>query len=417
MLGLDYGSDSDEEHTVSQASTLTPAKAVPNAAAGRSESSVKPKLALNPPASASSSKGLSLPPPKAKKSSGPKKILVELPKLDNHASDDDELADDMPAAKKPRLGGRGGASALLSMLPVPKKSTMDLPAPQRVLGGGRPGLVFSAALQRDSRALEEPAVEELQADVEDEQNESAPAPVGRETTTSMIPPSMLLKGKLKVPASSAPKSFATSVSEPTPAPAIDFFSLGSASSSRASAAPSIPSAAPSVPPLSISTSISAAPKIEEYTPPSPKTNDPYPGYYQLPSGTWAMHDPAHYKTYSDRWAREYEAQIRAYEKGQKGFEGAGADGEDAVEVTAAGLADAARAAREEKKSLTRGARLEGERAMPKIAINPTKTGGLARTRHQLHSLLTEAYMNREALEDKIAQGKRNRKEAGNKYGF
>jgi hypothetical protein len=31
-------------------------------------------------------------------------------------------------------------------------------------------------------------------------------------------------------------------------------------------------------------------------------------------------------------------------------------------------------------------------------------------------MLTEAYTNREALEEKIAQGKRNRKEAGNKYG-
>jgi hypothetical protein len=32
-------------------------------------------------------------------------------------------------------------------------------------------------------------------------------------------------------------------------------------------------------------------------------------------------------------------------------------------------------------------------------------------------LLKEAYENREALEERIAQGKRNRKEAGNKYGM
>jgi proline-rich protein PRCC len=31
-------------------------------------------------------------------------------------------------------------------------------------------------------------------------------------------------------------------------------------------------------------------------------------------------------------------------------------------------------------------------------------------------LLNEAYENREALEEKIAEGRRNRKEAGNKYG-
>jgi len=40
----------------------------------------------------------------------------------------------------------------------------------------------------------------------------------------------------------------------------------------------------------------------------------------------------------------------------------------------------------------------------------------ARKRGQLSSLLAEAYQNREVLEEKIAEGRRNRKEAGNKYG-
>jgi len=40
----------------------------------------------------------------------------------------------------------------------------------------------------------------------------------------------------------------------------------------------------------------------------------------------------------------------------------------------------------------------------------------ARKRGQLASLLVEAYQNREALEEQIAEGRRNRKEAGNKYG-
>ncbi len=42
--------------------------------------------------------------------------------------------------------------------------------------------------------------------------------------------------------------------------------------------------------------------------------------------------------------------------------------------------------------------------------------GIARSRHQLSTLLRDAFENREALEEQIAQGKRNRKEAGNKYG-
>jgi len=35
----------------------------------------------------------------------------------------------------------------------------------------------------------------------------------------------------------------------------------------------------------------------------------------------------------------------------------------------------------------------------------------------LATLLADAYANREALEEKIAEGRRNRKEAGNKYGM
>jgi hypothetical protein len=42
--------------------------------------------------------------------------------------------------------------------------------------------------------------------------------------------------------------------------------------------------------------------------------------------------------------------------------------------------------------------------------------GIAKTRHQLATLLRDAYQNREALEEQIAEGRRNRKEAGNKYG-
>ena len=42
--------------------------------------------------------------------------------------------------------------------------------------------------------------------------------------------------------------------------------------------------------------------------------------------------------------------------------------------------------------------------------------GTARQRHQLSTLLMDAYTHRAEIEDKIAQAKRNRKESGNKYG-
>lgn len=100
---------------------------------------------------------------------------------------------------------------------------------------------------------------------------------------------------------------------------------------------------------------------------------------------------------------------------ERGFEGA--SDETTTDVLATEQLDEARKAREEKKALTKGAALESEPKMPKMTINPSKTSGLARTRHQLGTMLMEAYTNREALEEKIAQGKRNRKEAGNKYGM
>lgn len=89
--------------------------------------------------------------------------------------------------------------------------------------------------------------------------------------------------------------------------------------------------------------------------------------------------------------------------------------------------------REERKAITKGA--DGGPVAPKMNINvrhsrlwsvpisltvfcnqASKLSGRARSRHQLSTLLNEAYTNREALEEKIAEGRRNRKEAGNKYG-
>ena len=75
--------------------------------------------------------------------------------------------------------------------------------------------------------------------------------------------------------------------------------------------------------------------------------------------------------------------------------------------------------REDRKALTTGGAGKGENgepAMPRMNVKGAKLGAVARSRHQLTTLLTEAYSNREVLEERIAQGRRNRKEAGMKYG-
>ncbi|KAI0636923.1 mitotic checkpoint regulator, MAD2B-interacting-domain-containing protein [Trametes polyzona] len=424
MLGVEgYGSDSDnasDTETVQQPTTSVSAGSLSSKLPAPAKKST---FSLPPPAnSASSSKastGLSLPPPKTKKA--PKKIAIGLPTLTKDDDHDTSDTDDRPPAKKPRLESGAGASGLLSMLPAPKNKAPTAPAPERVLGGGRgPGLVFKTVPSAPARAT---TVED-----EDDAEDSAEPRDTLDSSYSVIleekvekkasipfMPTSVARGKANV---SVEEKHTAPVSRPSvsSAPAVDFFSLSTASSSSTRVSSTLPSlsAAPPVsePVLHVP---SAAPQVEDFVPPEPTPTDPYPGYYLLPTGQWAAYDPAYYKQFYDKWKREYDAHVRALEKGKiKGFE----DADDAEEVNAAKEMEKAKKEiqeREERKALTTAAAAVPE--APKMNIKGAALGGRARTRHQLSTLLTEAYSNREALEEKIAQGRRNRKEAGNKYGF
>ncbi|KAH7921735.1 hypothetical protein BV22DRAFT_707114 [Leucogyrophana mollusca] len=298
------------------------------------------------------------PQPAPKPKRAPKKIAIELPALPT--ADDD----DAPPAKKQRRTAPAGSSALLSLLPAPKQSTAPTPAPapERVLGAGTgPGLVFRAP------------------------------------STSLLPPSVAKRKHSPPPADffSIPTSSTPSAPPTTPPPVLP----------TASSAPQVPaSSAPQAP-------ASSAPQVPDFTPPEPRPDDPYPGYYRLPSGTWAAHDPAYYASFYTKWKKEYDAHVRALEKG------ADADAAGAQEVDMAAEMDKARREikeREERKAVTTA---KGEPEKPRMNVQGAKLGATARSRHQLTTLLSEAYLNREALEERIAQGRRNRKEAGNKYGF
>ena len=77
----------------------------------------------------------------------------------------------------------------------------------------------------------------------------------------------------------------------------------------------------------------------------------------LPSGSWAAYDPGYYKKFYDKWKREYDAHVRALEKGiEKGFEAVEKEG--AQEVNAAEEMERAKVEiqeREERKALTAAA--------------------------------------------------------------
>jgi hypothetical protein len=119
--------------------------------------------------------------------------------------------------------------------------------------------------------------------------------------------------------------------------------------------------------IASSLSISSAPKIDEYIPPEPTPDDPYPGYYQRPSGTWEAYDPTYYQQFYNKWKADYDREVRALEKKEKGFEDV--DTGDTQEVNALREMEKAKKEvqeREEKKALTQGA--GGEAAAPKMNI-------------------------------------------------
>ncbi|KAF8125925.1 mitotic checkpoint regulator, MAD2B-interacting-domain-containing protein [Boletus edulis] len=433
MLGIeDYGSDVENgDETLNTAS-----KATPTPSTSSLLSKLPPPTSKSTPKSSSSS-SLSLPEPSrsssithraaAPKPKRTKKIAINLPSLP--PPEDDE--DDGPPAKKPRVASSTGAgkSSLLSRLPAPKQ-----PAPviekkeERVLGGGGgPGLVFRTSTSQTQRP-DIAGTEESIVDVHDAEVAEVDEPIDVSArSTSFLPPS-LKKGRANISLEDQgpykrPPSIATQPQKT--APALDFFSLGSSTSSaRSTPTPSTSSASTTtnVPSASVSASVSSsftvssAPAISTFRPPSPTLDDPCPGYYQLPSGAYAPYDTDYYASYAKKWKADYDKHIRALEKSQYQPE---TDGAQDVDM-AAEMEKARREIkeREDRKALTMGMMGQnenGEPAMPRMNVKGAKLGTVARSRHQLSTLLTEAYLNRESLEEKIAQGRRNRKEAGMKY--
>ncbi|KAJ3829036.1 mitotic checkpoint regulator, MAD2B-interacting-domain-containing protein [Lentinula raphanica] len=356
---------------------------------------------------------LSLPPPSVKAPAKKKKtIAIGLPALKPAKEDDeDELQLERPPAKKPKLGAGAGSSSLLSMLPAPKqKAAVAPPPPERVLGGGKgPGLVFNTSSPAPSPSV--PTEESVESIPEE------PIASSSSSTLFAFRPPSLVKGKANISLEDEKPRVASKGKASSSAEALDFFGSVSSSSLSKSLGPSTTLPSSSAPSVStLSASISSAPDLPTYSVPEPSMNDPYPGYYQLPSGEWRQHDPEYYEKFRKQWEKAYNDHVRALEKGAvKGFEGY--DRQEVADVDAAKEMEKAKIEikeREERKAVSKN--MDGEPAKPKMNITAAKLSGRARSRHQLATLLNEAYENREALEEKIAEGRRNRKEAGNKYG-
>jgi proline-rich protein PRCC len=110
--------------------------------------------------------------------------------------------------------------------------------------------------------------------------------------------------------------------------------------------------------------VSSAPEVGTFTPPLPTPTDPYPGYYLLPSGSWAAYDAVYYATFVKKWQKEYDAHVRALEKGEVEREA-----EEAAEVNMGKEMEKARREvkeREDRKALT-GIKT-GEQEKPRMNV-------------------------------------------------
>ncbi|KAK4694283.1 hypothetical protein P7C70_g8762, partial [Phenoliferia sp. Uapishka_3] len=131
--------------------------------------------------------------------------------------------------------------------------------------------------------------------------------------------------------------------------------------------------------------------------------DPYPGFVLLPTGQWVAKDLETYNLWVASTAG-------GAEKEEKGF------GES--EIARSGLVDVdAEKEREDWEKKVKAVRPGSEDVAKVVAKPAPKLQGRAKGRHQLSALLAEAVENRAELEERIAQGRNNRKSAGNKYGF
>jgi hypothetical protein len=395
-MGLlaEYGSDSGSDNEDGPAQAIAPKPAV-------ASTSTKPVVT-------------------SKKRAAPVKIGFDLLKP-LPGDDEDESKPDAAdsARKRPKLGDAGkgkGKSALLDMLPPPKRA---LPVP-------KPTASTSDTASKTAQSASSDALGSNDGDLGGPSSQ----PV---TTASLLPRNLRAKGdkgKAAAPKEAEVDFFGISqcnrLSTRSNASDLTCLAIVGSATEPVAAAPRI------VAPPKASISVTSAPEVADYVPPPPTANDPYPGYYQLPSGSWAAYDPEYYMSYFRDLAKEAEGPVG---RGWEGVEKMDKDGMQDINVSK-GLEEERRLAEERKKltapdlyseESTYKVCFKTERfALPKRStdtphphVGPQAVGrttGKAGQRHQLTALLKDAHANRSALEERIAANKRTKRESGAKYG-
>jgi len=349
---VDYGSGSEsgseDEKPIIPPQTV-PVSSTPSIAAKTSAipSLPPPKAGVNG-ANARSASSLHIPKPRRR--DGPVKITLEAPK---RGPEDDEADPPARPAKRVKLEG-AGSSSLMSMLPAPS-SKAPLPPPKKGKDSARRGLepnsVLDELLRSKNKQGEGSTVMEVNA-------------------TAFVPPS-LMKGKAKV--------------EEPAEPGLDFFWISKSNRSKipcfmvllnpwfSDAAPVVvetkrPASSSKVT-SSSSIRITAAPKVEEFIPPDPTPDDPYPGYFKMPNGQWAAYDPEYYYSIARTWTQPAtEEKDRSRQRDINAV-----DGDQLQEVSAMDEASRTRAEIETRKDLTADVIRSGPKAPNmKVTVRPSR---------------------------------------------
>ncbi|KAF3195730.1 hypothetical protein TWF225_000122 [Orbilia oligospora] len=376
-----------------------------------SDTESAPSAPTLPPPKAKSSLSGFLPPPSKKRklvddtkpdatSTGPRKIKIELPKITPDVDDVDASS----SSSRARIGKSTGGSGMLSFLPAPKRTgaeaakvaqesekkltaavTAESDSAPRMLGGGIKKMEYAGTGMGFQPTVEDdPETSNFTPPAATEEGLTKPPvevkPAGPIQGRAIQP--FFKKSTTKKKATAKPTG-ATKVEEKK----VSLFSLGSALNER---------------PLAASTTLTAAeykPLLVEESAPAVEDEVPVEASYQQDVYIETSYQPAlgaqTFQSISEEVGMD-EAEMRMF-MGRRGRN---------AEIK---LVDFNVDKEYEKNEAARAA---GELAPERNVVRSIKPG-----KHQLTSLLNAAQSQRAALEESFAEGRRNKKEAGSKYGW
>ncbi|EFP75239.1 kinase subunit of RNA polymerase II carboxy-terminal domain kinase I [Puccinia graminis f. sp. tritici] len=365
MALVDYNSSGDENSEAEEAKTETKTNLPPR----KKLKPTKARIIIDLPPPTTSNQ------PELNQNTQPSSIQPQ----EVHKGDDllSKLKRKKPASSK--------SSGLASLLPPPKR-TQPQPQPQPSSSSSS-----SSSLSFKPKALEKPKHEPTTT-----AQDQAPSAVQSEP----IQPTSSTTGTLNL------------------------FGLPPTSSSDSSASTKrvpVETLEPQIP-----LTVSSAPQVAAEVPPPPSLMDPYPGYWQRKDGSWCERDPSdplwkafylqHYSQPTLETTTTTGSSSSSSDKHSKLPKDFFKDAPNSLVQFDA--KQVAQTAWENKPKIIDPREEARQEQQASAATKPSKhISSMARGRHQLSSLLTDAQANRAELEDRISRGKFNRKAGGAKYGF